>query len=329
MLWGMSDVLAGALSLLLSTNKGAALTNLVAEQTGVVATVPSTNDPVAVEFQALLKADDEATDEVQHWLDALPGGAEVSTELKGRIDARYGGITRTYEDFIRRNPRHAPAVIAYGSFLGETGDELGMADQWEKAREMDPSNPAVWNNLAGHYAHRGPIEKAFPYFEKAIELNPREAQYWHALGTVTYLFRRDAEKYYGTDEQGVFRKAFEFYDRAMALRPLDFKLAADVAQTWYGVKPAPAAVEESRKSAELALVESGLRAWTNAFRLAADDAAREGVRLHYARWQIRSGRWNEARTNLDLVLDPSLEPMKARLERNWREKQNPKAEPKP
>ena len=317
----MSDVLAGALSLLLATNKTALLSTALVERAGIAAPAVTTNDPVEVEFQAILRLDDQVGDEVERWLDALPDGAEVGAELKAKIDRRHDEVRGRYTSFLEKHPGHARAVIAYGSFLGDIGDEFAMVDQWEKARAMDPSNPAVWNNLAGHYAHRGPIEKAFPYFEKAIELKPTEAQYWHSLGTVTYLFRRDAEKYYGLDEQGVFRKAFEFYAKATALRPLDFKLASDVAQTWYGVKPAPATNAVERKAADLAVIESGLGAWTNAMRLATLDEEREGVRLHLARWQIKAGRWAEARTHLDAVTNAVHSVVKVRLERTWREKQ--------
>ena len=317
----MSDVLAGALSLLLATNKTALVNTALVERVGVAVPVASTHDPVEAEFQTILRLDDQVGTEVERWLDALPDGAEVSAELKAKVDGRHEEVRKRYTAFMEKNPKHARAVIAYGSFLGDIGDEFAMADQWEKARAMDPSNPAVWNNLAGHYAHRGPIEKAFPYFEKAIELKPTEAQYWHSLGTVTYLFRRDAEKYYGVDEQGVFKKAFEFYAKATALRPLDFKLASDVAQTWYGVKPAPATHEVSSKAAELAVIESGLGAWTNALRLATLDEEREGVRLHMARWQIKAGRWAAARTHLDAVTNAVHSVVKQRLERNWREKQ--------
>ena len=45
--------------MLLATNKATALTNLVAERTGWVEPVAATNDPVAMEFQALLKEDEE------------------------------------------------------------------------------------------------------------------------------------------------------------------------------------------------------------------------------------------------------------------------------
>ena len=318
----MSELLAGALSVLLATNKEAALTRLApAPATAAISAAAGTNDPVQVEFRALLKADDETSDQVEKWLDALPAGAEVPAELKARIDEREEALRQRYEEFLRKNPGHAEARLAYGSFLGDAGDDAGMVLQWEKARELAPGNPAAWNNLAGHYAHRGPIEKAFPYMLKATELNPQEAQYWHSLGTLTFLFRRDAETFFKTDEQGVFRKAFEFYGKALSLQPNSFKLAADVAQTWYGVKPAPAEDEAGRKAAELQVVESGLKAWTNAFRLATDVPEREGVRLHFARWQIRARRWDEARTQLDLVSDPGLLELKARLERSWRDRQ--------
>jgi len=317
----MSDVLAGALALLMATNKTAILNSALEERAGVSVPAVATNDPVEADFQALLRLDDQVGEQVERWLDVLPDGSEVGAELKARIDGRHDEVRKRYLSFMERNPKHARSVVAYGSFLGDIGDEFAMVDQWERARSMDPSNPAVWNNLAGHYAHRGPIEKAFPYFEKAIELKPTEAQYWHSLGTVTYLFRRDAEKYYGVDEQGVFKKAFEFYAKATALRPLDFKLASDVAQTWYGVKPAPATNEVARKAAELAVVESGLGAWTNVMRLASLDEEREGVRLHLARWQIKAGRWSEARTHLNAVTNAVHSVVKVRLERTWREKQ--------
>lgn len=322
----MTDVLTGALSLLLTLNPPQGLLPASVEKTNG-SLVMSTNDPLAIEFQALLKADDEATDTVDKWIEALPDGAEVSPELKKQIDAHQDKVIRRYEAFLVKYPAHAPAVIAYGSFLGDIGDELGMVTKWEKARLMDPSSPAVWNNLAGHYAHQGPIEKGFTYMEKAIELNPKEAQYWHSLGTITFLFRLDAQKHFKTNEQGVFEKAFQFYDRALALRPFDFKLATDVAQTWYGVRTLPAQSTEIARQTEVKIVESGLKAWTNAFRLASNDLEKEGIRLHFARWQIRSGRWAEARTNLDLVLDPSHAALKSRLDQNWTAKQSTNSSP--
>jgi len=87
------------------------------------------------------------------------------------------------------------------------------------------------------------------------------------------------------------------------------------------VKPATAETDAAKKAAELVVIDSGLGAWTNALRLATLDEEREGVRLHMARWQIKAGRWSDARTHLDAVTNAVHATVKVRLERNWREKQ--------
>lgn len=125
----MSDVLAGALVLLLATNKTALLNTSLVERVGVTVPVVATNDPVEVEFQALLRLDDQVGEQVERWLDALPDGTEVGAELKARIDARHEEVRKRYTAFMEKNPKHARAVIAYGSFLGDIGDEFAMVDQ--------------------------------------------------------------------------------------------------------------------------------------------------------------------------------------------------------
>jgi len=311
----VSDLLAGALSVLLSTNQPAALSNLVVQQTGVP--LSATNDPVEVEFRAIVQADDKARDEVDQWVDEydqVSGGKRpLPVELNRKIETNYDAIRHRYDDFILTHTNHAKVHLAYGSFLGEIGDVPGMETEWETARRIDPKDPAAWNNLAGFYAHDGPVEKAFPYFEKAIELNPKEPEYRHSLGTVVFLFRKDAAIYYHTNETGVFNKAFELYHSAMALSPGNFKLAADVAQTWYGVKPDRGDSEEARKLAQEKIVINGLRAWTNAYTIAPDDEDRQGVLLHYARWQMAAGRYNEARANLLAVTNETHLAMRDRL----------------
>ena len=314
----MSDLLAGALSVLLSTNQPAALNNLVAQQAGI--SLSPTNDPAAVELRQLLADDDKAREDADRWVDEydqISGGKRpVPAELSKRIEDRYEGIRHRYDDFILHYTNNAKVHLAYGSFLGEIGDGEAMAAEWEKAKEIDPKDPAAWNNLGGYYAHDGPIEKAFPYFEKAIELNPHEAEYLHSLGTVVFLYRKDAAVYYHTNEQGVFNKAFQLYHSAMALRPNDFKLAADVAQSWYGVKAEPSDTEEGKKKAQEKIIGNAMQAWTNAYTLASDDEDREGVRLHLARWQITAKQFDEARTNLLSITNETHLMMRTRLLRS-------------
>ncbi len=277
-------------------------TSVVDTATGFALGGPSVADPVEAAYERLLTLDDEAQEEMDRWIreaDAL-GAAADNAVLQKKIDERIEAVTRAYTGFLDKHATHARARIAFGSFLNDTGQESGAQAQWEKALELDPQNPAIYNNLAGLYGHRGPITNAFTYFEKAIELDPKEPVYYQNLATTVFLFRRDVMEHYRiTDEQKVFDKALELYRKAMSLDPTNFILAADTAQTYYGIKP-------SRH-------EEALAAWRKAYELASDELEREGVRVHFARIQIQAGQFAEARTNLNLITNAHFQVVKERI----------------
>jgi tetratricopeptide (TPR) repeat protein len=308
----VSNLLAGALGVLLATNQPAAVSNVVVKQNGVTVAVPDLNDPVEKEFQKLLADDDAAQAEVDQWIKgnqkfAAEGAAASNADLNQRIRKRFEPVRQAYEDFLRQHPKHVRARVGYASFLGDIGDEEGSRDQLEKARELDPKDPAIWNNLANYYGHRGPVTNAFAYYTKAIELDPNEPVYYHNFGTTVFLFRVDAREYYHITEQSVFDKALELYDHALKLSPNDFPLASDVAQTYYGIKPPR--------------TEEALRAWTNAFALAHDDIEREGVQVHFARVKTHAGRFAEAHAHLDAITNAMYAELKGRLVRTLKDKE--------
>jgi len=183
--------------------------------------------------------------------------------------------------------------------MGEEDEEVV---QLEKARDLDPTIPAVWNNLANYYGEHGPLTNAFICYEKAIQLDPNEPVYYHNFGTTVYLFRNDVKDYYHINEQQVFDKALDLYAKAMKLSPKDFPLATDVAQSYYGIKPLRA--------------EEALKSWTNALAIAHDAIEREGVYLHFARINWMAGRNNQARAYLNSVTNAMYAELKKRLERN-------------
>ena len=329
----MSDLLVGALAVLLSTNQPAAPSNLVVPPTGITVAVPGTNDPVEQELQKLLAADDAAQEAVEKLVNeadqpADPLVAPTPLTLRARLDEKLKPVRVGYEDFLERHPRHARGWMAYASFLHDIGDEKAAIERYEKAREIDPKDPATWNNLANIYAHIGPVEKAFPYYDEAIRIKPDEPLYLHNFGTLVFLFRKDATNYFKCDEQEVFNRALALYDRALKLDPKNFPLASDVAQTYYGFKPPPTKTPEEARLAELHLADQALTSWTNALSIAGDGVEREGVYLHFARWNIRVGRFAEARTNLSTVTNAMYAQVKQRLERNLAEK-DPVATAKP
>jgi len=309
----VTNLIIGLLGALAATNQPAAVSNLAAQTTGIAITIPDPNDPVEKEYQKLLADDDAAQAEVDQWIRdnrtfAASGAGASMEEMNQRIETRFEPIRKAYRDFLERHPDHARARLAYGSFLGDKGDEEGAQAQWEKARELDPKNPAAWNNLANFYGHTGEPKKAFGYYAKAIELEPTEPVYYHNFGTTVYLFRRDAMEYYSITEQQVFDKALDLYSKAIKLDPGNFPLASDVAQTYYAIRPLR--------------TNDALAAWTNTLKIAHDEIEREGVYVHLARIKMVVGRFDEARQQLNAVTNEMYADLKRVVTRSLNDRES-------
>ncbi len=270
-------------------------------------------DPAEKELQQLMERDDDAQAEVDKWISqndefAAKGGGLPAAELKQRIKDRFDPVRKGYEEFLQRYPKNARARVAYASFLGDLEGEDAAQEQLEKALALETNNPAIYNNLANIYGHHGPVKKAFEYYDKAIQLNPREPVYFENFGTTVYLFRKDAQEFYVTNEAGVFAKAFELYSNAMRLDPRNFPLASDVAQTYYGIQPMR--------------TDEALRAWTNALQLASDEIEREGVYVHFARIKTMAGRYEEAHGHLNAVTNDKYAELKRRVSRTLTDREH-------
>jgi tetratricopeptide (TPR) repeat protein len=310
----VSDLTIGLLSALLATNQPQAVSNLIQQNTGVSVQMVNPNDPAEKELLQLMADDDAALAEVDKWIQdnnafAAQGAGESKEELNRKILARFDPVKKNYEDFLKRYPDFARGHLAYGSFLNDIGDEDAAVLQNETAAQLDPKNPAAWNNLANYYGEHGPTTNAFVDYARAIELNPNEPVYYQNFGTTVYLFRKDAEEFYGISEQQVFDKALELYRKAMKLAPGDFVLATDYAQNYYGIKPLR--------------TNDALAAWTNCLNIARDDNEREGVFIHLARIKLAAGRFAEAHAQLDLVTNSAFLDLKNRIERNLAEREHP------
>jgi len=302
----VNDLLIGLLSALVATNPPAAVSNLVQKKTGLAVAIADSNDPIERAYRKLMEEDDDAQAEVDKWIkgsnrSAIPQSDVEKAALNLRIKRRFEPIIKGYEDFLGAHPDHANARIAYGSFLNDLGEESAAETQWNKAREADPKNPAVWNNLANFYGHNGDVKKSFEYYAKAIELEPTEPVYYQNMATTVFLFRKDAMEFYRITEQEVFSKAMGLYRKALSLDPDNFSMAAELAQTYYGVKPPKFDDTNATRQAELKLADEAIAAWQTAQKLTSNELEREGVHLHFARWQINAGRYGEARKSLGAV----------------------------
>jgi tetratricopeptide (TPR) repeat protein len=308
----VSDLLSGLLGALLATNMPLATSNLIQQQTGLTVPVPNTEDPVEREFQALLELDDAAQAEVDDWIlennELRATGQETpDAELNARILRRLDEVRTNYVGFIERNTNHARAYLAYASFLHDIGREPESLPWLEKAREIDPQNPAAWNNLANYYGHYGGVTNSFVYYAKAIELNPNEPVYYQNFATTVFLFRKDAREHYGITEQEVFDKALDLYAQALRLNPGNFLLAEDLAQSFYGIKPLR--------------TNEAFAAWNYALSIAGDPLEREGVHVHLARLNREIGKYDQARDHLNLITNAMYDTLKERISRSIAEKE--------
>jgi tetratricopeptide (TPR) repeat protein len=311
---GVRNILFGFLGALVQTNQPAPITNLDTNTTGVSITAMDTNSPLALELEKIEEQDDAAAAEVDGWIrqneDFRAKGAGIpNNDLNRRIREKFAISRKAYEDFIKRHPDYAPARVAYASFLHDMGDEDAQLEQLEKARDLDPALPSVWNNLGNYYGEHGPITNAFVCYEKAIKLDPTEPVYYNNFGDTVFLYRKDVREYYHLEEQQVFDKALLLYSNAMRLDPTNFLLASDTAMSYYGIKPMR--------------TNDALASWTNALKLARDEVEREGVYIHFARINASIGQFAEARRRLDAVTNEMYADLKRRVARSINEKEHP------
>lgn len=309
----MSNLTIGLLSALLATNHPQAVSNVIQQNTGFQ--VNLAEDPAEKELRQVMRSDDAAMDDVNKWIhefDALPATNKTqvaSQALNRRIMARFDQVRTNYETFLREHPDSAHGYLAYGSFLNSIGDEEGARTQYENSKQLDPNNPAVWNNLANYYGENSPVTNAFKYYAQAIKLDPTEPVYYENFATTVYLFRKDAREYYHINEQQVFDKALALYRKAMKLDPDNLVLATDYAESYYGIKPLR--------------TNDALVAWTNALKIAHTDLEREGVMIHLARTKIWAGMYDQAQAQLDQITNAALAYLKQRLERSLEYHKNP------
>jgi Flp pilus assembly protein TadD len=70
----------------------------------------------------------------------------------------------------------AKAQVAFGIDVAQKGLWREAIYRWEKASQIDPTYAEAYNDLAVGYEHEGQLEKARQAYEKALEIEPGNAQ---------------------------------------------------------------------------------------------------------------------------------------------------------
>jgi Tfp pilus assembly protein PilF len=109
---------------------------------------------------------------------------------------------------------------------------------FEKALDLNPRDAVIHNRLGICYQHNGRPEQAQDHYERALEIDPEYAAVWNNLASLAH-------------NQGDFEEAIERYERALSLKP-------DLATTYKNIGSAYFAMSR---------FEQGLEAYQAAYRL--------------------------------------------------------------
>jgi Flp pilus assembly protein TadD len=70
----------------------------------------------------------------------------------------------------------AKTEVAFGINVAQRGLWREAMYRWERAVQLDPGYASAYNDLAVAYEHEGQLDKARKAYDKALELDPNNAQ---------------------------------------------------------------------------------------------------------------------------------------------------------
>jgi tetratricopeptide (TPR) repeat protein len=251
----------------------------------------------------------DATDEYQQLLardDALMQDlAQTSTNrlwlTRSMLNAKLKRLDADYRSFLEQHPRYAPAMVAYGGFLDDTGREKEAVVWWKKAIEADPRCAAAYNNLAVEYGEDGRPGDALRLHQQAYELDTNNPVFHYNWATTCILYRKDARDVYGWDTDEIFRHSLEQFRIARDLAPREFEYARAYAESFFMMK------DPDWREAHAA--------WAFCLGQPLQPREQQGVYGQLARVCLHQAHYDEARQWITKLDAPDFQPMRRALER--------------
>ncbi len=198
----------------------------------------------------------EAAADFDRALAVRPDYAEALTN-RGRVRQALGDVEGARADFDRAlelaagTPFAASVLHNRGTLRQNGGDVAGALADFDEALRIDPAHTATYLCRGNLRKHTGDLQGALADFERALEQNPAAsmAAAYHGRGGVRVLLND-------------FAGAIADYDRALSLEPGQYHLYISRGNARYHKRD-----------------PRGLLDFRTAFRLDADGAARELIRL--------------------------------------------------
>jgi tetratricopeptide (TPR) repeat protein len=109
------------------------------------------------------------------------------------------------------------------------GQPLDGVKEWLAAVSLDSKYSDPYNNLGMHYFHTGNYTLGFQNMDRAMELEPKNADYCFNMVQNYLNFYPQAQEYRGWDAKRVYKEAMKLSKKATKLAPDDFEILQDYA----------------------------------------------------------------------------------------------------
>lgn len=109
------------------------------------------------------------------------------------------------------------------------GQPLDGVKEWLAAVSLDSNYSDPYNNLGMHYFHTGNYTLGFQNMDRAMELEPKNADYCFNMVQNYLDFYPQTQEHRGWDEKRVYKEAMKLSKKATKLAPDDFEILQDYA----------------------------------------------------------------------------------------------------
>lgn len=121
-------------------------------------------------------------------------------------------------------------------FYDALGRETDGVKEWLAAVSLDSKYSDPHNNLGMHYFHSGHYALGFQNMDRALELDPKNADYCFNMAQNYLIYRPQTEEYRGWKADKIYKEAMKLSKKATKLAPEDFEILQDYAVNFFAAE---------------------------------------------------------------------------------------------